>query len=238
MFSRSGLPFRTDGTHDPKRRLRVGWLSPRFTGGPVASFLGGLLAAFDREQFEHSLVALQRSGEHASQTLRALADHWLDLPDLDDAALLQRLRECSFDIVIDLAGHSTGNRIRVLAQRVAPIQLCWLDYFDTTAVAAIDGWITDAWLTPGGSPQRFSERVLRLPSGRFCYTPPVDAPDPGRIGAGPPVFASFKSSGQTQRRGRRRLGRDPASGSRRAAGTRRRTARRRGRPRTDTRTLR
>jgi len=186
-----GTPFRASGTNYPRRRLRVGWLSPRFTGGPVASFLSNLLAAFDREQFEHSLVALQRSGGQASQTLRALADCWFDLHDLGDEDLLTRLRECAFDIVIDLAGHSTGNRIRVLAQRVAPIQLCWLDYFDTTAIAAMDGWISDAWLTPEHSSQRYSERLLRLPSGRFCFTPPPDAPDCSRIGAGPPVFASF-----------------------------------------------
>ena len=188
---RFGPPFRANGTNDPQRRLRVGWLSPRFTGGPVASFLSGLLAAFDREQFEHCLVALQRPGERASRDLRGLANRWLDLHDLGDADLLERLRECSFDIVVDLAGHSTGNRIRVLAQRAAPIQLCWLDYFDTTAVDAIDGWISDAWLTPEGSPQRYTERLLRLPSGRFCFTPPAHAPESSRLGGGAPVFASF-----------------------------------------------
>jgi protein O-GlcNAc transferase len=188
---RFGPPFRASATNDPQRRLRVGWLSPRFSAGPVASFLSGLLAAFDRGQFEHSLVALQRPGNEASHDLRAFADHWLDLHDFSDESLLTRLRACAFDIVIDLAGHSTGNRIRVLAQRIAPIQLCWLDYFDTTAIAAMDGWISDAWLTPEGSPQRFSERLLRLPAGRFCFTPPRDAPESSRIGAGPPVFASF-----------------------------------------------
>jgi len=186
-----GTAFRASGTNDPQRRLRIGWLSPRFSGGPVASFLTGLLAAFDRDHFEHCLVALQRAGGAANQKLRGLADRWLDLHDLGDEDLLNRLRECAFDIVIDLAGHSTGNRIRVLAQRVAPIQLCWLDYFDTTAIAAMDGWISDAWLTPDGSSQRYSERLLRLQSGRFCYTPPPDAPACNRIGAGPPVFASF-----------------------------------------------
>ena len=186
-----GTPFRASGANDPQRRLRVGWLSPRFSGGPVASFLSGMLAAFDRDQFEHCLVALQRSDEPAGRNLRRLADRWLDLHDLGDEVLLTRLRDCSFDIVIDLAGHSTGNRIRVLAQRVAPIQLCWLDYFDTTAVATMDGWISDAWLTPEDSPQRYRERLLRLPSGRFCYTPAPDAPECGRIGGGPPVFASF-----------------------------------------------
>src|SRR5690606_1698630 len=68
---------------------------------------------------------------------------------------------------------------------------CWLDWFDTTGAAAIDAWISDPWLTPADSPQRYGERLVRLASGRFCYTPPVDAPAPSHAGADGPVFASF-----------------------------------------------
>ena len=186
-----GAPFREPEPRDAGRKLRIGWLSPRFGNGPVASFFTGLLAAFDRTQFEHHLVALQARGDLATQRLRAKSDAWLALDGLDDAALLQRLRDAAFDIVIDLAGHSVGNRLRVLAQRVAPIQLCWLDYFDTTAIDTMDGWISDAWLTPEDSPQRYTERVLRLESGRFCYAPPEDAPPPTHAGGGAPVFGSF-----------------------------------------------
>jgi protein O-GlcNAc transferase len=186
-----GAPFRDNAVRDAERKLRVGWLSPRFGNGPVASFFTGLLAAFDRTHFEHRLVALRAVDDDATTRLRDLSDAWLELDDLDDDALLQRLRDEELDIVIDLAGHSTGNRLRVLAQRVAPIQLCWLDYFDTTAVDAMDGWITDSWLTPEDSPQRYTERVLRLASGRFCYAPPEHAPAPTRIGGDAPVFGSF-----------------------------------------------
>jgi protein O-GlcNAc transferase len=187
-----GAPFHDDRAYDPQRRLRIGWLSPRFSDGPVASFFTGLLAAFDRDAFEHALVALHESVDTpANARLRELADEWIDAHAFDDEALLQNLRDRRFDIVIDLAGHSFGNRLRVLAQRIAPIQLCWLDYFNTTAVGAMDGWISDAWLTPEHSPQLYSERVLRLASGRFCYTPSADAPEPVRSGAGPVVFSSF-----------------------------------------------
>lgn len=186
-----GAPFRFTGTRDPARKLRIGWLSPRFTGGPVASFFTGLLEAFDRTGFEHVLVALRAQSDDSTTRLRAAADRWLDFSARDDAALLDALRACEFDIVVDLAGHAVGNRLRVLAQRVAPVQLCWLDYFDTTAVGAMDGWISDAWLTPDASPQRYTERLLRLESGRFCYTPPHDAPEPQRLDNGAPVFASF-----------------------------------------------
>ena len=104
---------------------------------------------------------------------------------------MQRLRNLQLDVLVDLAGHATANRMPVLARRVAPLQLCWLDWFDTTGVAAIDAWVSDPWLTPEGSAQRYSERLVRLASGRFCYSPPDCAPSPTRLGEGDPVFASF-----------------------------------------------
>jgi predicted O-linked N-acetylglucosamine transferase (SPINDLY family) len=184
-------PFASSRDDDPRRALRIGWLSPRFNAGPVASFLPGLLAAFDRMRHRHLLIALQPTRDEATIRLQALADEWFDFSGLDDLALLHRLRALELDVVIDLAGHSTANRIAVVAQRVAPLQVSWLDWFDTTAVPAMDAWISDAWLTPTDSTQRYTERVVRLPSGRFCYTPPDDAPSAVHAGGDAIVFASF-----------------------------------------------
>jgi len=176
---------------DANRALRIGWLSPRFAEGPVAVFLTGLLRAFDRSRHRHLLIALQPGGDAATVQLRNLADEWFDLAGLDDATLLQRLRALELDVLVDLAGHSTASRLAVVAQRVAPLQVSWLDWFDTTAAPSMDAWLSDAWLTPGDSTQRYTERLVRLSSGRFCYTPPDDAPPPTREGDGPVVFASF-----------------------------------------------
>ncbi|MBO9663461.1 hypothetical protein [Dokdonella sp.] len=171
--------------------LRVGWLSPRFDEGPVATFLGGLLDAFDRTRHRHLLIALQPSRDATAGRLHALADDWIEASGLDDEALLRRLRDLDLDVLIDLAGHSTWNRARVVAQRVAPLQISWLDWFDTTASPAMDAWISDRWLTPEDSGQRYSERLLRLPSGRFCYTPPRSSPPADYGGDGRVRFASF-----------------------------------------------
>jgi predicted O-linked N-acetylglucosamine transferase (SPINDLY family) len=150
-----------------------------------------LLDAFDRERFHHVTIALREPLDDCGRKLFECGDETVMAASRDDPHLLARLREARLDIAIDLAGHATGNRINVLAQRIAPIQICWLDWFDTTAVPAMDGWISDDWLTPPGSPQRFTERVLRLPYGRFCYSPPPRSPDPTRLGDGAPVFAAF-----------------------------------------------
>ncbi|MEO7326755.1 MAG: hypothetical protein ABIW82_18185 [Dokdonella sp.] len=185
-------------THAEERPLRIGWLSPRFADGPVTTFLAGLLTHFDRERHHHVLVDLQPTPDASSVRLYALGDEVIDAGALDDDALLQRLRALDLDVAIDLAGHSTGNRLAVLAQRIARLQLCWLDWFDTTAAPAMDAWISDPWLTPVDSTQRYSEHVVRLAAGRLCYTPiDVTATDaeerlsPLREGGGSVVFGSF-----------------------------------------------
>jgi protein O-GlcNAc transferase len=187
----SGPPFVARHDANPKRALRIGWLSPRFTEGPVPVFLTGLLRAFDRSRHKHLLIALQPGGDSATARIRPLADEWFDLSGLDDAMLLQRLRALELDVLIDLAGHSTANRLAVVAQRVAPVQVSWLDWFDTTAVPAMDAWISDRWLTPDDSTQCYTERLIRLDAGRFCYTPSDDAPPATHVGDGAVVFASF-----------------------------------------------
>ncbi|HEX7112908.1 MAG TPA: tetratricopeptide repeat protein [Mizugakiibacter sp.] len=183
-----GPPF---AAAPPGGRLRIGWLSPRFSEGPVARFFTGLLRAFDREHHAHVLIELEAHRDACTEALEALADEVLAVHALDDDTLLARLREARLDVLIDLAGHAPFSRPQVLAQRVAPLQLCWLDYFDSTGLPNIDGWISDRWLSPPDSPQRFRERLLHLPGGRFCYTPPPFAPEPQRVGGGAPVFASF-----------------------------------------------
>ena len=176
---------------DARRRLRIGWLSPRFAEGPVATFLTGVLAAFDRTRFRQLLIALQPGEDDATRRLRRLADEWFDLAGLDDRALLGRLRALELDVLIDLAGHATANRMAVIAERAAPVQVCWLDWFDTTAVPAMDAWISDRWLTTDDSTQRYTETLVRLETGRFCYTPPDDAPPATHDGDDTIVFASF-----------------------------------------------
>lgn len=188
---RFGPPFVPREGSSADETLRVGWLSPRFGEGPVATFLTGLLEAFDRTRHRHLLIALQPANGGVAARLRALADEWIDVAGLDDATLLQRLRDLDLDVLVDLAGHSTWNRVRVIAQRVAPLQVSWLDWFDTTAVPTMDAWLSDAWLTPQGCGQRYSERLLRLPAGRFCYTPPQPSPPPDYAGDGRIRFASF-----------------------------------------------
>jgi predicted O-linked N-acetylglucosamine transferase (SPINDLY family) len=162
---------------DARRKLRIGWLSPRFFGGLVGTFFLPALQRFDRGAATHVLYDDGAIEDSINAQLRAAADAWYSVDTLDDAALCQRIRDDEIDVLVELSGHSPGNRLRALAMRPAPVQVSWLDYFHSTGTQAVDFLISDGVLSPPELAANYSERVLTLPSGRLCYTAPADAPD-------------------------------------------------------------
>jgi predicted O-linked N-acetylglucosamine transferase (SPINDLY family) len=114
----------------------------------------------------------------------------VDAAALDDAALAARVRAEDIDILVDLAGHTAGNRLLAFARKPAPVQLTWAGYVGTTGLAAIDWLIADRFHVPPELEPDHVERVLRLPDGYVSYSPPAYAPPvaplPDEI-----VFAAF-----------------------------------------------
>jgi predicted O-linked N-acetylglucosamine transferase (SPINDLY family) len=157
----------------PPGRLRVGYLSPRFGAGPLENLFLPVLEAHDRRAFDITLYSAFRHDDPAARRMRAACTDWRDLPPDDDAAAAAMIAADGLDLLVDLAGHSPGNRLPVLARKPAWVQATWLDWFDTTGVAAIDYLLTDAVHTPRADAARFRERVVWLPHCRFAYAPVV-----------------------------------------------------------------
>jgi predicted O-linked N-acetylglucosamine transferase (SPINDLY family) len=168
---------------DPGRRLRVGYVSPDFRQHSVAFFFEPLLAAHDRQAVETYCYANVVRPDLTTRRLRALADHWRPVDGQEEAAIAEQIRQDRIDILVDLAGHSSGNLLTVFARKPAPIQATWLGYPNTTGLAAIDYRLTDAVADPPGAETFHCETLERLPSGFLCYRPPADAPDVGPLPA-------------------------------------------------------
>lgn len=178
-------------SNSDSRPLRVGWISPRFGPGPVANFVLPVLEAMHGAGCEHFLYATHPPQGAIGERFAALAQGWHRFGREQPDEVAARLRDDGLDVLVDLAGHAPGNRLRALSLAPAPVQVSWGDYFCTTGVPGIDVLLTDAFLSPPGSEAHFSERLVRLPRGRLCYQPPADAPEPAARREGPIAFGCF-----------------------------------------------
>ncbi len=181
-------------------KLRLAFLSQDFRRHSVAWFMLPLLEHLDRSAFEILLFHDHAIEDDISQKLRALADHWENLHGQPDAAVVQRLRAARPHLAIDLAGHTGINRLGVFARRVAPVQMTYLGYPDTTGLQTMDTRLVDAATDPLDSPSdtHATERLIRLPGPLWSYAPPpnspaVVAPPLANPAATGPTFGSFNA---------------------------------------------
>jgi len=186
-----------DNEPAPVRRLKIGYVSAHFCRHAVHYFSEPLLAAHDHEGFEIYCYSDSPLEDDATARIRAAADHWRRTSHDTDEELAEMIRNDRIDILVDLAGHISGNRLLVFARKPAPIQVTYIGYQNTTGMAAMDYRLTDERADPPGrSDALHTEKLVRLPLSFFCYRPPDEAPPitplPARA-AGQVTFGSFNS---------------------------------------------
>lgn len=159
------------------RSLRVGLLSADLFDHPVGYFLEGFLHTQAARQLQWVAYTSQRSDTALTERIRPCFKQWHDVRALSDEALARQIHQDEIDVLVDLSGFTTGHRQGVLAYRPSPVQISWLGYFGTTGMPFIDAVLADPHCVPEDEAQWFTETLLRLPHTRFCFTPPMDAPD-------------------------------------------------------------
>lgn len=186
---------------DPDRRLKIGYVSPDLRDHVVARFLVPLLERHDQSKFEITCYSSTTRPDAVTDRLRRYAVQWRDISLADDLRIADGIRADGIDILVDLAGHTGGNRLRIFACRPAPVQVSWLGYPNTTGLDTVDYRITDAHADPFGITEGFhSEQMFRLPQCAWCY-PIATAPTPAtHLPARPPTFGCFNNLGKINAR--------------------------------------
>ena len=189
-----------DLDRSPERRLRVGYVSPDFRQHAVALFAEPLLAAHDHSAVELHCYAEVPAPDAVTERFRALADHWHSTVGLSDEELAEQIRRDRIDVLVDLAGHTAGNRLLAFARKPAPVQVAWLlGHGYTSGLSAMDAFLADAELAPPGSDGLFSERLVRLSRIPLAYAPPAEMPDVAPLPARANGFVTFGYFGRTVR---------------------------------------
>jgi len=152
------------------KKLRIGFVSGDFRSHPVGYFLRPLLENLDKKKFEIFSFSNNPFDDSYTVTLKNFFDSWLDIKSLDDKTAAELVYKSKIDFLIDLSGHTGHNRLPIFAFRPARFQLTWLGYWSTTGVNEIDYIIGDPHLIPPNNDKFYTEKVLRLPNTRWCYS--------------------------------------------------------------------
>ncbi|MEC5217578.1 protein O-GlcNAc transferase [Actimicrobium sp. GrIS 1.19] len=164
-------------TPDPARRIRIGYVSADLRDHAVARFIEPILRHHDAGQVEVFCYYNHYLNDATNARMRAAVQHWVPCLHLDADQLAARIRADGIDILIDLSGHTAGNRLLTFARKPAPLQVTFNGYPGTTGLAAMDYRISDALLDPVGvTDQFYTEKILRLESA-VIYQPAAGCPE-------------------------------------------------------------
>ena len=152
-------------------RLRVAYLSSDFRDHAVGQCMVEVLEAHDRTRLEtYAFSTGPDDGSPLRHRIEHSVEHFLQVAELSDRDIAARMASLAIDIAVDLGGHSSGGRTRVMAFRAAPVQVSLLGYPGTTGTGYIDYLIADERVLPEAQQVHYSEKAVYLPD--TCFPTP------------------------------------------------------------------
>ena len=158
-------------------KIKIGYLSADFHEHPVTTFAWSLLGEHDKNNFEVYCYSAGGKKDWLTEKIIEAVDIFRDISNLSDFEAAEKIREDEIDILFDLSGHTSGNRLLTAAYRPATIQISGIGYMNSTGLNCFDYFLSDKFCK-GDWEKYFVEKVIELPHSHFCYTPLKKFPEP------------------------------------------------------------
>lgn len=156
--------------NNPYKKIKIGYVSADFRNHSVAYFFEPLLRNHNTDKVETFCYYNNNIIDKTTKRLMKFSNNWRSIYNVSDEKVVNIIRKDKIDILVDLAGHTRGNRLLVFAYKAVPVQITYLGYPCTTGLSAIDYRFTDKIADPEGASDKYhSETLIRLPNGFLCY---------------------------------------------------------------------
>jgi predicted O-linked N-acetylglucosamine transferase (SPINDLY family) len=170
---------------DPQRRIILGYVSGDFRQHSAAYSFRPVLENHDKSRFSLICYSTSPIEDEVTASFRQVADQWRDVLQWSDDQLAECIRADQVDILIDLSGHTKGNRLRTFARKPAPIQVTAWGDATGTGLPTMDYLFSDPVRAPLEVRHLFAEQIYDLPCTLIIEPPPA-----GLRASEPPVTAN------------------------------------------------
>jgi protein O-GlcNAc transferase len=147
-----------------QKRIRIGYFSADFHNHATMYLMSELFELHDKNHFEIYAFSFgpDRDDEMRRRAENAF-DKFIDVRNLNDAAVAALSQESEISIAIELKGYTEDSRPEIFAERAAPIQINYLGYPGTMGSQHFDYLIADSTLIPQDAQEAYSEKIIYLP---------------------------------------------------------------------------
>jgi predicted O-linked N-acetylglucosamine transferase (SPINDLY family) len=167
-------PAQYENDCDLARRIVLGYVSADFRQHSAAFAFRPVLENHDKTRFEVICYSGSPTEDTVTNRFRQVADRWRNALQWSDDQLVDCIRADKVDILIDLSGHTDGNRLRTFARKPAPIQVTAWGHASGTGLQTIDYLFSDPTSVPSEVRHLFAEQIHDLPCAIIIEPPPAE----------------------------------------------------------------
>ena len=152
-------------------KIRIGFLSGDILKKhSITYFLKTVLLNYDKDKFEIYLYLDNKIEDDNTNEFKALVKKTRNISSLNDIDATNSIRQDEIDIIFDIMGLSSVQRISLFKNRLAPKQISWLGYCNTTGVDNMDYLISDRNLIYPEEECNYVEKIIYLPNIWNCHS--------------------------------------------------------------------
>ena len=152
--------------YEANNKINLGFISPDFERNHSTTyFLKDTIKHLTKNKFKISIfsTAKKNTKDQAQNELRTLSDAWFDVKDFNNQKLVELIQKERINILVDLMGYTRAERLELFHSRIAPKQVSWLAYCNTSGLDEMDFLIADNNLILNSEEKLYSEKIIKLP---------------------------------------------------------------------------
>tara|TARA_B100001173_G_scaffold142126_1_gene123365 strand:+ start:196 stop:1884 length:1689 start_codon:yes stop_codon:yes gene_type:complete len=159
-----------DLTTSRKKKINLAFISSDIRAKhSVTYFLRSILINYDKTLFNIFIYHNNTSDDDTTKEFEKYVHKTVHIFKLKDVEVINTIRQDEIDVIVDLNGFSSDHRLNLFKNRLAPIQVSWCGYTNTTGLKEMDYLIVDKNLIMPKEENLYSEKLIYLSDIWNCH---------------------------------------------------------------------